>query len=132
MKTGLLIKVNYLINVKNKGIKIMIIYYIDGEKFTTDDYDTIPRSEISSLDENTPAIECVESGQKLWCEKGRIYHRLIGPSKIWRDGREEFSLNGTDYENVHDWLKDHPNPNLYFYNIGVLTETDKVLWYLKN
>jgi hypothetical protein len=109
----------------------MIIYYIDGEKFTTDDYNIIPRSEISSLDENTPAIECIESGQKLWCKKGRIYHRLIGPAKIWRDGVEEFSLNGTDYENVKDWLSDHPNPDLYFDTLG-MNETDRILWFLQN
>jgi hypothetical protein len=35
----------------------MIIYYVDSEKFITDDYNKIPWKEVSSPDENTPAIQ---------------------------------------------------------------------------
>jgi hypothetical protein len=59
-------------------------------------------------------------------------HRLTGPARIWPDGFGEFYLNYNYYENVHDWLKDHPNPDLYFNAIGIKTETDKILWFLQN
>jgi hypothetical protein len=108
------------------------IYYVDGEKFITDSYDAILVSEISSPDENTPAYEVLETGQKLWCEKGWRWHRLTGPARICFNGRDEFWLNDKLYENIQEWLKEHPNPDLYFHNIGVFTETDKIIWYLQN
>jgi hypothetical protein len=107
------------------------IYYVDGEKFTTDSED-IPWKEISFPDEQTPAFENLLIGLKVWCERGWILHRLMGPVRIWSDGTKEFWLNDKGYANVKEWIKDHPNPDLYFYNIGVFTETDKVLWYLQN
>jgi hypothetical protein len=108
------------------------VYYIDGEKFTTDGYDNIPFDNISSPDEETPAYEDLSDGFKAWCLKGRILHRLTGPAYILRNGIEQYFLNGKDYDNVHDWIKDHPNPDLYFNAIGIFTETDKVLWFLQN
>jgi hypothetical protein len=32
---------------------------------------------------------------------------------------------------INDWLKEHPNPDLYFDAIG-LNEADRVLYFLKN
>jgi hypothetical protein len=107
------------------------IYYIDNEKFTTDNYFDIPRYHVSSPDENTPALQDLNSEHKVWCEKGRILHRLTGPAYILRNGIEQYFLNGKDYDNVHDWIKDHPNPDIYFDAIG-LNETERVLWFLQN
>ena len=109
----------------------MLIYYIDGEKFISDDVH-IPWLEISSPNENTPAFEHLEIDYKYWCEKGYKRHRLIGPAHIRSDGSKFFFLNGKKYKNVKEWIKDHPNPDLYFDAIGVLTETDKILWFLQN
>jgi hypothetical protein len=111
----------------------MIIYYIDGKKFTTNDkWATLSRYHLSSPDEQTPAYENLETGLKLWSLKGQICHRLTGPAIIRSDGSEEFHLNGFYYKNVKEWIKNHPNPDLYFHNIGIFTETDKVLWFLQN
>jgi hypothetical protein len=109
----------------------MYIYYIDKEKFTTSNYDEIPWEFISSPDENTPAHENLLIGFKEWCKKGYILHRLTGPANIWYDESEEFWLNGKKYENVKEWIKNHPNPDLYFDFLG-LSETDRVLWFLQN
>jgi hypothetical protein len=106
------------------------IYYIDGERFTTDSED-IPWLKISSPHENTPAFENLLSGYRSWCKKGNIWHRLIGPARIFPDGSYTFCLNGKFYVNVKEWINNHPNPDLYFDNLG-MNETDKVLWYLQN
>jgi hypothetical protein len=88
-----------------------------------------------SPDDNTPAYDYYDE------EQGTIYqvfiqdnkrHRLNGPALILPTGKEEYWLYGNKYENIHDWLKDHPNPNLYFHKIGVFTEADKILWFLQN
>jgi hypothetical protein len=110
----------------------MIVYYVDGEKFTTENYDEISIRKISSPNENTPAWENLKTGEKLWMKKGFVRHRLTGPAEITSDGREEFWLYKKYYENVKDWINNHPNPDLYFNAIGILTETDIVLWDLKN
>ncbi len=89
------------------------IYYIDGEKFTTDVYDEIPRWVISSFDDITPAFE-TSSGFKVWCEKGHIRHRLTGPAVIYADETVQFWLSGYYYENVKDWLVKHPNQDNTF------------------
>jgi hypothetical protein len=107
------------------------VYFIDGKKFTTNNYDDIPLYDISSPDENTPAYENLSNGFKVWCKKGFFRQRLTGPAIIWSHGREEFYLNDSYYENIHAWLKDHPNPDLYFDALG-MTETDKILWFLQN
>jgi hypothetical protein len=91
----------------------MYKFYIDGKEFLTDDFNNIPRHDISSLDENTPAFENLETGYKRWCEKGNIWHRLTGPAIIWSDGKE-FWLNDQPYENVDEWLKYHPNQDEAF------------------
>jgi hypothetical protein len=108
------------------------VYYIDGEKFTTKESTEIELHKISSLDENTPVYENLLNGFKLWCNKWWIYHRLTGPARILSDKREEFWLDGKYYLTIKEWIKDHPNPDLYFDAIGIITETDKILWYLKN
>jgi hypothetical protein len=92
----------------------MIIYYIDGEKFLTEDNSVIPLLEISSPNERTPAFENLESGFKFWCLNGGIHHRLTGPAFIWDDGRVRFYLNDKRYDNVNDWLKVHPNQDNAF------------------
>ncbi len=109
----------------------MFVYYIDGEKFTTDDWHKIPEYDISFPDENTPAWENLETGEKLWCEKDWKFHRLTGPATIFRDKSIVFWLNDKRYENINVWLKDHPNPDLYFDALG-MNETDRVLWFLQN
>jgi hypothetical protein len=108
------------------------VYYVDGEKFTGETLNDVPSFRVSSPDENTSAYENLETGYKVWSKKGWFIHRLTGPARIFPDGREYFYLNNIYYENVKDWLKDHPNPDLYFNNIGVFAETDKVLWFLQN
>jgi hypothetical protein len=90
----------------------MIIFYIDGKKYTSKT--NIPWLKVSSPDENTPAYENLVSGFKYWCEKGEIDHRLTGPSTIWADGYLEYWLNGKKYKNIHDWLKEHPNQSNAF------------------
>jgi hypothetical protein len=96
----------------------MIIFYIDGKKYTVDvnrvcDKDIIQKKKLtldySSPDEQTPAWENLKTGEKLWCEKGWRWHRLTGPAVIRLDGTKEFWLFNKKYENVTDWLKDHPN-----------------------
>jgi hypothetical protein len=90
------------------------VYFIDGEKYKTNNYVDIPLYDISSPDENTPAFENLEIGRKIWCEKDWKLHRLTGPAIIDKDGKERFYLNGLYYENIHDWLKDHPNQDNTF------------------
>jgi hypothetical protein len=107
------------------------IYFIDGQKFITNNHDEIPHYEFSSPNENTPALEYIEIGFKLWCEKGHIRHRLTGPARIWNTGDYDFWLNDIPYINVREWINNHPNPDLYFDAIG-LNETERVLWFLKN
>jgi hypothetical protein len=85
------------------------IYYNNNKKYKTKEGYKIPFDKISSPNEETPAYEDLESGEKLWSEKGRIWHRLTGPAIIRPDGSNEFYLNGKNYENVQDWLKEHPN-----------------------
>jgi hypothetical protein len=106
------------------------VYYVDGERYTTDDFDNVPFDKISSPDEITPAYEDLSDGYKFWCLKYKL-HRLTGPAVIFSDGNKWFCLNDIKYENVCDWIKDHPNPDLYFDSIG-LNETDKILWFLQN
>jgi hypothetical protein len=106
------------------------VYYVDGEKFTTDNYDDIPWDDISSPNENTPAFEDLSTGEKIWCEKGYRWHRLTGPAYFDND-RFCFWLNDKEYENIEEWIKDHPNPDLYFDVLG-LNETERVLWFLQN
>ncbi len=90
------------------------IYYVDGKRFTTDDYDDIPRYKISSPDENTPAFENSETKYKRWVEKGNRWHRLTGPAIIRADGSYVFWLNDEIYINVEEWLKFHPNKDNTF------------------
>jgi hypothetical protein len=63
-------------------------YYIDGEKFTTNEYDDVPRYDISSPDENTPAIENTKKKYKRWVLKGDYWHRLTGPAIIREDNND--------------------------------------------
>jgi hypothetical protein len=107
------------------------VYYVDGEKFTTDDADVIPWDKLSSPDENTPAYEDLSDGYKFWCLANQSCHRLTGPAVIFSDGNKWFCLNDKKYDNVKEWIKDHPNPDLYFDAID-LNETERVLWFLKN
>jgi hypothetical protein len=110
----------------------MFVYYVNGQRFETDNFGKIPWFDISSPNENTPALEDLSDGYKEWCLKGRIRHRLIGPSVLYSNGNYDFFLNENYYETVNEWIKAHPNPDLYFDAIGVYTETDKILWYLQN
>jgi hypothetical protein len=64
-------------------------------------------------------------------KKGGKHHCLIGPARIFSTGDIWFYLNGRYYENIKEWIKDHPNPDLYFDAIG-LNATDKILWFLQN
>jgi hypothetical protein len=89
------------------------VYYIDGEKFTTENYNEIPWLKISSPDENTPAYEKI-NGPKIWYVKGDFWHRLTGPAYICPNRKEEFYLNGKRYANVYSWLKNHPNQDKSF------------------
>jgi hypothetical protein len=106
------------------------IYYVDGEKFTCTTWGDIPKYRISSPDENTPAYEDLLTGEKLWCLIGYIFHRLTGPASIDYVGNYEFYLNGEEYS-FEEWIKNHPNPDLYFDAIG-LNETERILWFLQN
>jgi hypothetical protein len=86
------------------------VYYNNNKKYKTKEGYKIPFDKISSPNEDTPAYEDLESGEKRWCEKGRIWHRLTGPAIIHSNGSEWFYLNDICYyENVKDWLEDHPN-----------------------
>jgi hypothetical protein len=119
-------------NIIINNINYQYIYYIDGKKYTTENYDNIDFYEISSINEQTPAYENVITGKKIWCEKRFKLHRLIGPAEIHDNGTENYYLNGKCYySNINYWLTEHPNPDLYFDAIG-LNEPDKGLWYLQN
>jgi hypothetical protein len=109
----------------------IFVYYIDGQKFAIHDYNKIPWMEISSPDEQTPAYENLLTGYKEWVEKGHRYHRLTGPARIHPDETVVFWLNDKYYENVNEWITEHPNPDLYFDVLG-MNETERVLWFLKN
>jgi hypothetical protein len=89
------------------------VYYVDGEKFTSETLNDVPSFEVSSPNENTPAYEQI-NGLKVWCLKNWRLHRLTGPAVINSDGSEQFWLNDQSYENIHDWLKDHPNQDNAF------------------
>jgi hypothetical protein len=78
----------------------MIVYYVNNKKYTHEDNNFVPWNEISSPDENTPAYENLKTGYKVWCEKGRIFHRLTGVALIRADKSEHFYLNDQPYENV--------------------------------
>jgi hypothetical protein len=93
----------------------MFIYYVDGEKFTSDNFHEIPWGEISSPDEQTPAYEDLLNGYRSWVKKGGDFHRLTGPARTWIEGDVQFWLNGIDYINVYDWLKEHPNKSEAFH-----------------
>jgi hypothetical protein len=109
---------------------LRFIYYIDGEKFTTEDkFSNSLWKKISSPDDNTPAFE-TSNGYKFYCHLDEQIYRLNGPAEITSDGREDFYLNGKRYETIKEWINDHPNPDLYFDAIG-LNETERVLWFLK-
>jgi hypothetical protein len=69
------------------------IFYVNGEKVTTNDWDEIPRRKVSSPNENTPALESY-SGYKIWCLEGLIIHRLTGPAKFYYSGKYDFFLIG--------------------------------------
>jgi hypothetical protein len=73
------------------------VYYINSEKFTTEIYKEIPWRVISSPDEDTPAFEIL-GNYKEWCKKGHIWHRLVGPARMWANDHKEFYLNGKYYE----------------------------------
>jgi hypothetical protein len=90
----------------------MFRYFVDGNEFTKKNYFEIPINKVSSPNENTPAFEYDDL--TYWCKKGNIWHRLTGPAYISSDGREDFYLNGKKYENVTDWLKEHPNQDETF------------------
>jgi hypothetical protein len=108
------------------------IYYIDGTKHLVEIRNKkIPWKEISSPDEYTPALEDLSDGYKFYCEINEQIHRLTGPAEIYPNKRLLYGLNGRVFNNVNDWLKHHPNPELYFDAIG-LSETDKILWFLQN
>jgi hypothetical protein len=84
----------------------MFIFYIDGRKLVSDNYEDILWGFISSPDENTPAFEDLTTNEKLWCEKGFIMHRLDGPARLWSDETMLFYINDKCYfSNIHDWLK---------------------------
>jgi hypothetical protein len=109
----------------------MRIYYIDGIKHIKDDYGKIPFEIVSSPDENTPAVEMLTTGLKLWCERGWIFHRLTGAARIFPDTKEEYWLDNIYYSTIREWIAVHPNPDLYFDTLG-MNDTDKVLWFLQN
>jgi hypothetical protein len=91
------------------------IYYIDGEKFTTNNISDVAWDDISSPDENTPAYNNISEVYKVWCKKGRKCHRLRGPAQIFSDGTTWFCLYGKFYfKNIHSWLEDHPNQDNAF------------------
>jgi hypothetical protein len=90
------------------------VYYVDGEKYTTDNYYEINFYGISSFDENTPAFEDLSTGEKGWCKKGYIIHRLTGPARILSDDIEYFYLNNKRYKKVNEWLNHHPNQDNSF------------------
>jgi hypothetical protein len=100
--------------MKWKGFKMRYVYYIDGEKFTTDNENEIPWLYISSFNEEIPAFEDLENGNKVWCQKGYHCHRLTGPARVWPGGDYYFFLNNSLYIKVNAWLKDHPNQDNAF------------------
>jgi hypothetical protein len=77
------------------------------------------------------AYENLSDGYKIWALNRYVVHRLIGPAVINSNGFGWFYLKSKKYNNVKDWLKAHPNPDLYFDAIG-LNETERVLWFLQN
>jgi hypothetical protein len=113
-------------------MKYIYVYYENGIQNKTNIlYNLRTYIKISSPDDNTPALEDLETGYKEWRNKHSYLHRLSGPARIWGDGFGEFYLNGKPYKNIQDWLNNHPNPDLYFDVIN-LTETERVLWFLQN
>jgi hypothetical protein len=108
------------------------IYYIDGKRFITKNFNHIPKNLISSPNDETPAYEDLENGYKIWSKNDWRWHRLTGPANIDSDGDKSYWLDGRYYStDIGAWIKDHPNPDLYFDALG-WNETDKVLWFLQN
>jgi hypothetical protein len=108
----------------------MFVYYIDGERFTTVNVKLINFNIVSSPNDDIPAFEDLSDGYKSWFLKEVVWHRLTGPARIYSDGIKEFYLYGRYYPTIRAWIKDHPNPDLYFNALG-MSETDKILWYLQ-
>jgi hypothetical protein len=90
------------------------IYYIDNKKYITENYDSIPFLKISMPDEKTPAYFDTRKNIKLWCEKGLQMNYLKGPALVSND-YNFFWLNNKNYfNNVTEWLKNHPNQDNVF------------------
>ncbi len=142
---------------KNEDITInhtnkKFTYWTKNGKFETENWDSILFEELHSPNNDTPALidqfgnkfYCCngvyhrekdlpaleyENGKKEWYYNGN-QHRLSGP---WLDNEEDtiYCLYGKSYYNINSWLKNHPDPDIYFDAIG-MNETERVLWYLKN
>jgi hypothetical protein len=92
------------------------IYYVDGKKFSFEDYNTVPWDKISSPNENIPALINSETGEKFFCNINQQYHRLNGPAIICADGSYTFWLNGVCYyQDIKSWRQSHPNKDCVFH-----------------
>jgi hypothetical protein len=110
-----------------KGFKRRIV----KNQFWNECVQSVLWNSLHSPDENTPALINPITNSQFYYKNGNI-HRLTGPAVITVNYSSEFWLDGKFYGNIHSWLKDNPNPDLYFNAIGIFTETDKILWFLQN
>jgi hypothetical protein len=102
------------VNIEEFNKPPVLIYWIDNNRYSTNDYSSIPFDEISSPNEQTPAYENTLTGNKCWYNKGGIPHRLTGPAVIGSNKTYEFWLNGKLYHTVQDWLNAHPDQSVNF------------------
>jgi hypothetical protein len=112
-ENGIEISQNDFFDVNQEENK-RFVYYIDGKKFTTENCDEIPFDDISSPNVNTPALKNSSNEYEVWCKKGYVWHRLLGPAAINSIGEKFYYLNGKRYNNIQDWLKEHPNQDENF------------------
>lgn len=86
-------------------------YYTKEGKFETNEIRTIPWKKLHS-DNDIPAFVSFD-GYKHWYLEGKL-HRENGPAITWSNGTLLFYLYGIEYENVNDWLRNHPNQDKVF------------------
>jgi hypothetical protein len=66
---------------------------------------------IFSKSKNTPTFQ-FDNRNEYW-SFGKL-SRLNGPAIEYHNGSKQWWLNDKRYDNVHDWLKDHPNQDNAF------------------
>ena len=58
---------------------------------------------------NRPTLETVDEKYKEWKNRKNEFHREDGPAVIWPGGNTDWYYDGHHYNNIEDWIEDHPD-----------------------